>query len=176
MRREVSYLGNSSLVSGTLLDITMVNPFALDYQARPLIARFGILRVEADEYMRKHEDLEAYEDVHESLYECELSWCMKGYGPAKVENGILKESAPTQSNFLDKTDALNFSAKPCIDNAIQEESNYKTFRFQDDLDYSNDTEQHRRLADAFYGCPDIAALSKDEDVYVVNAFDEVGIR
>ena len=53
---------------------------------------------------------------------------------------------------------------------------YKVFRLQDDVDYSNDTNQYRRLADAFRECPDIVALSEDENVYVVNLEDEGDLK
>jgi hypothetical protein len=179
IRREVSFTDDSAHGTvGTLLSITMDSTMArLDRSivfARPgpSIIRFGILRVEADEYIPRREHLKAYEDVHETLYECELSWCLKQYGPAKIDNGILKESAPTQSTFLNKT---HFFKRSCV--GVEDEvSFYKVFRLQDDVGHSNDTNQYRRLADAFRGCPDIATMSKDENVYVVNAVDEVGIR
>ena len=177
--RKVTFLGD--IVTGTLLNITMVekNSSINVVEVRPLIIRLGILRVEADEYIRKREHLEAYEDVRESLYECELSWCLKEYGPAKVDNGILKESAPTQSPFHNKTDVFNSLTRACVDDdvpVLSEYPFYKVFRLQDDVDYSNDTNQYRRLADAFRECPDIVALSEDENVYVVNLEDEGGLK
>jgi hypothetical protein len=168
LRRSVEFL--DGYVVGTLLDITTVRVRELDDKARPLIARFGILRVEVDEYTRKRENLEAYEDIRESLYECDLSWCLEEYGPAKVDNGVLKESVPTQSIFLNKTDTFNLSESRCRhDDFAESELIYKRFRLEDDAD------QYRRLADAFRGCPNIAAMSEDENIYIVNTMEELGI-
>ena len=169
--RDVIFNDPTSVI-GTLLNITVAKG-KFDDQPRPLISRFGILRVEEDEYWPKRERLEDYADIRLSLYDCELAWCLKTYGTAKVDNGVLEESSPTQSTFLNKAMALNSSMSNCT--KINEGVVYKVFPLQNDFDYSNDSDQYMRLSNAFRECPDITTISEEENVFAVNTLDEFGV-
>jgi hypothetical protein len=100
-----------------------------DVEGRPSFAQFGILRVVTDWYgpWRVTEEAgEPYEEVPLSLYECDLAWCLKKYGPAKVDNGVLAESVPTESTF--NTTIVfrsNMQGSGCVSNAHV--LSYKTF-------------------------------------------------
>jgi hypothetical protein len=135
----------------------------------PLIARIGILRVDvnANEYIQKYNDTEDYADAPGSLHECELSWCAKKFGPTQVENGVLKDSAPTQINFLDMHGYFSSSMEKCL-GVSWGDAWFMTFRVRGYVDYSKDVDQYARLTESFSECPDVMAISEKEDMYIVN--------
>jgi hypothetical protein len=123
-KQQIFYLAR---VGGTVLNSTMTT--SRDVEGRPSFAQFGILRVVTDWYgpWRVTEEAgEPYEEVPLSLYECDLAWCLKKYGPAKVDNGVLAESVPTESTF--NTTIVfrsNMQGSGCVSNAHV--LSYKTF-------------------------------------------------
>jgi len=166
--------GPGKFPEGTKLNSTIATAAALDQpQFSPLlITLIAILRVDADidDYIRKYNSTEDSEDVPGSLHECELAWCLKKFGPAKVDNGVLEESAPTRREFLD-VDTFVSDVHNCTKFA-NSATRYKTFRDQEHVGYDKDIDSYKRLTESFRECPDVTALSEQEDMYIVNTDDE----
>jgi hypothetical protein len=90
---------------GTLLNSTSIT---LRVSGGAVLAHIGILRIDGNEYRQSHE---AAEDVPTSIYDCELTWCLKKYGSAYVENGVLEEPVHIQSAALTEVGTGGFEAE-----------------------------------------------------------------
>lgn len=136
---------------------------------RPSFAQFSILRVVTGWYdpLRfpgKHDG--PNEKVQMSLYECDLAWCLKTYGTATVVNGVLAESAPTESTFHTTTvNWSNMQDPDCVSNL--EGIHYKTFGGQ---------QLHNSQWKVFDECPDVMGIAREKDLYIVNFEDEVTVK
>jgi hypothetical protein len=146
---------------GTILNSTAVSG---GYDSGAFI-RIGLLRVDLDEYTQMREHPDNYTDVPKSLHLCELSWCLKGYESAKVNNGVLEESLQTNPPILQGLGAYESAIDDCTEE-FGYSLTYKVFGGQQ-LEL-----QAPRLFGLFAKCPDIMKISKEENMYVVNYNDE----
>lgn len=151
---------------GTILNSTVVWQ---SYDSRAIV-RIFILRVDLDEYAQMREIPGNYTDVPESLHVCGLSWCLKKYDSAKVNNGVFEESLSTNPPLLqDATGVFEAAMANCTEN-FGFSLTYKVLGGQQ-LDL-----QSMRLWNIFAKCPDVMKISEEEGLYVVNWNDEKYIK
>lgn len=129
------------------------------------LTRIAILRVDLDEYeqMRKHPN--NYTDVAKSIHVRKLTWCLKKFESAKVNNGVFEESLQENPFILQDRGSHETSMKNCTEN-FGYSLTYKLFGGQ------GLNMQDQRMDELFWLCPDIMKISEEEDMYIVNYNDE----
>lgn len=147
------------------------------------IARLGILRIDAIEYNKQYELVEGVPDYPIALYECQLAWCKKHYGPANVTNGILNEPISSQPKPLRGPLVYDSSNEDCTDPTPASKLAYKTYHvFHEptqpgpDADVDDFDAEHSKYKDTFLSCPNITGLSEKHRLYVANSNDEWNIE